>query len=90
MNGERLRAANGALTEVVEGKAFVVRPDGSEVLTLNRTGTALWEALAAGATEGELVAVLARRFPAVPSDRLAQDVRAFLAELRSASLIEEA
>lgn len=84
-----LRRAAGALTEVVEGKAFVVCPDGSEVLTLNRTGTLLWEALAGGTTEEELVDALARQFPAVPYGRLADDVRAFVAELQGAALIED-
>lgn len=88
MSVRRLTRAPGSLTETVEGRAIVVGPDGREVLTLNRTGTAVWEALADGATEAEIVDALARRFPTFDRHRLARDVRAFLAELRAAGLVE--
>lgn len=79
--------APGALTEHVEGKAMVVRPDGSELLTLNPVGTIVWDELAAGADRAALVDAVARRFPAVERSRIERDVDAFLDQLLAAGLV---
>jgi hypothetical protein len=88
MSGPLLRRAPGAISEVVEGKAFVVVPDGTEVVVLNRTATVVWDLLAAGATLDALVGALSERFPTVAPEALAGDVHAFLADLRAAGLLD--
>ena len=39
------RRADGVLSEILEGRAMLVAPDGTELITLNPTGTAVWDAL---------------------------------------------
>ena len=39
------RRAEGVLSEILEGRAMLVAPDGTELITLNATGTAVWDAL---------------------------------------------
>ena len=36
----------GVLAEVLDDRAMLVAPDGTELITLNPTGTAVWESLA--------------------------------------------
>lgn len=79
--------APGALTEHVEGKAMVVRPDGSELLTLNPVGTIVWDALDGGAERTALIDAVAARFPSVERARIERDVDAFLDQLAGAGLV---
>ena len=39
------RRAEGVLSEILEGRAMLVAPDGTELITLNATRTAVWDAL---------------------------------------------
>lgn len=66
---------------------MVVRPDGSELLTLNRVGSVVWELLADGAEQGGLVDGVAARYPDVERERVASDVAAFVDQLRDAGLV---
>lgn len=69
----------------------VVVLDGQRDLYLgtNSSGSVLWEALAEGATRTQLVDLLVTRF-SIEQDRAAGDVEAFLEQLASAQLLEEA
>lgn len=58
----------------------------SRYLGVNATGALLWERLAGGATERELVEALAESHPDA-RDRAAADVRAFVEELSRRGLL---
>jgi hypothetical protein len=77
------------LTWHVAGDDVVVLDLGGSVyLKLNGTGRLLWERLAEGATEAELVAMLTDRF-GIDGDRAEADVQAFVADLRRRELVVE-
>lgn len=69
----------------------VVVLDGERDLYLgaNSSGSVLWEALEGGATRSELADLLVARFH-IDYDRAVNDVRAFLEQLATARLLEEA
>jgi hypothetical protein len=83
-----LRRAGGILFEVLDDRAMLVSADGSELLTLNPVGSAIWAALADEQDAASLTALLAQRHPRVERDRLRRDVDAFIAELEAAGLVE--
>jgi hypothetical protein len=83
----RYRRAEGVLAEVLDDRAMLVAPDGTELITLNPTGTAVWETLADEGDPGALAAKLHEERPEVPLDRLESDVRGFLTELEVAGLV---
>ena len=83
----RYRRAEGVLAEVLDDRAMLVAPDGTELITLNPTGTAVWETLADEERSGALAAKLHEQRPEVPLDRLESDVRDFLTELEVAGLV---
>jgi hypothetical protein len=60
----------------------------SAYLGVNDPGAALWSLVAAGTTEGRLADELTSRF-GIDDDRARADVRAFLDQLRSLSLVVE-
>jgi hypothetical protein len=70
----------------VEGDVVALDLRASRYLGTNATGAVLWERLAEGATEGDLVAALTERFPEA-ADRAAADVAAFLGVLRERGLV---
>jgi hypothetical protein len=73
--------------EIVGDEIVVLDLSRSEYLGLNPTGTALWQALADGATRDELVEALVQRFD-VTSGQAAGDVDGFIAELIALELLE--
>jgi coenzyme PQQ synthesis protein D (PqqD) len=73
--------------EVVEGKAIIIDPAGTEVVTLNELGTLVWQSLDGGHEVGTLADELAGRFPGVSRQQLEDDVRAFLSDLEDSKLI---
>jgi hypothetical protein len=76
------RRADGVLSETLEDRAMLVAPDGTELITLNPTGTAVWDALE---HEGDPHALAARLHEQRPE--VALDVLAFLEELQAAALV---
>ncbi len=81
------RRAEGVLSEVLDDRAMLVAPDGTELITLNPTGTAVWDALADVDDPAAIAARLHETRPDVALDVLEADVRAFLAELEEAALV---
>ena len=81
------RRAEGVLAEVLDDRAMLVAPDGTELITLNPTGPAVWETLADEGDPAALAAKLHEQRPEVPLDRLEADVRDFLTELEVAGLV---
>jgi len=84
--------APGVLAEAVDGKAALVNPEGTELITLNQVGTLVWDALAAGSpVEAQVLhRTVQDAFPAVEVAVIARDVDAFVAELQSLGLIAPA
>lgn len=60
----------------------------SRYLSLNSSGSVLWQALDSGATSDELAQVLVDRF-GISEKQAAADVTGFLATLRSRDLVAE-
>ena len=81
------RRADGVLSEILEGKAMLVAPDGTELITLNPTGTAVWDTLGELGDPAAIASRLHETRPNVALDVLETDVRSFLAELEEASLV---
>jgi hypothetical protein len=83
----RYRRVDGVLHQVVDGRAMLISPAGDEVLVLNRTGSAVWDALDAGGDVDSLTATLHGAHPTVEADAIRGDVTTFLAELEAAGLV---
>jgi hypothetical protein len=83
----RYRRVDGVLSQLVDGRAMLISPAGTEVLVLNPTGTAVWDALAEGGDCESLTNALHAAHPAVAVEALRGDVTAFLAELEGAGLV---
>jgi hypothetical protein len=83
----RYRRVDGVLHQVVDGRAMLISPAGNEVLVLNGTGSAVWDALADGGDVESLTAGLQAAHPSVESDAIRGDVTTFLAELEGAGLV---
>ena len=66
---------------------MLISPAGDEVLVLNRTGSAVWDALTDGGDVESLTKTLHGAHPTVDADAIRGDVTAFLAELEAAGLI---
>jgi hypothetical protein len=78
----------GALTfRVVDGEAVLLDIDRSEYLGLNRSATALLEAITVGASHRSLVSLLLDRFD-VSSEIAMRDVELFLAACAQKGWIE--
>jgi hypothetical protein len=61
----------------------------SEYLAVNRSGVELWQALANGASQAELVRLLMERWQ-LDEERATRDARAFLSQLADRELLEPA
>lgn len=57
-------------------------------ITLNPTGTILWNSLTSPRTSDELIQELAGRFPSVSETQLRQDVGGFIDQLASHGLLQ--
>ena len=58
------------------------------MIKLNATADAIWDLLAAGRSEDEIVAALTAQFNA-PADVLREDVAAFIGRLRDLHILED-
>ena len=81
------RRADGVLSEVLDGRAMLVAADGAELVTLNPTGTAVWDELEREHEPAAIAQRLHETRPDVALDELESDVRTFLTELVEASLV---
>jgi hypothetical protein len=73
---------------VLEGLAFVVSTDQNKMITLNRTGTLVWELAESGCTVDEVVAALKARY-GVPEEQARLDATTFIEDLcRRGVLVE--
>jgi hypothetical protein len=74
---------------LVEGEIVGLDLASEEYVAVNRSGTALWAMLAAGATTAALVEELTRTFE-VPESAARSDVDAFVASLRDRGFLTTA
>ena len=77
------------MAEQFDGTGLVYNPESNGAVALNKTGVYLWIRLKDGATEAELIAGLLEKYDGVTEEKAAADVKAFLEELRSRSLLSE-
>ena len=77
------------MAEQFDGTGLVFNPESNGAVSLNRTGVYLWNRLKDGATEADLTAGLLEKYDGVTEKKAAADVKAFLEELRSRSLLSE-
>lgn len=77
------------MAEQFDGTGLVFNPETNAAMSLNKTGVFLWRELEKGADEPALVSALLDRFSGVTDEQGARDVKAFLEELRSRSLLSE-
>lgn len=89
MSAGRLRAVPAALATRVGDEVALLHLDRARYFGLNATGAWIWERLQQPATAEELCAGLVERFDTTPEQAEA-DVRAFLAALLDAGLVEPA
>ena len=84
-----VRRSPDVIHEAVDGRAMLVSPDGSELISLNAVGTMVWDLLATPAVAEDLAAQLHPRFEDVTLDDLQRDIQAFLDSLREQGLVQE-
>ena len=82
----RLRDSDLVWREV-DGEVIVLHKGSWAYLSVNGSGAALWERLAAGATADELAQLLISRF-GIDGGRAAGDVERFVSELDRYGLVE--
>ena len=88
-------ACEGAIVRARGTRAFPAKAGGWALIGAggegfalrNPASVAIWESLAAGAREEELLGQLAHRFPRIARERLAHDLGAFLEELETRGFI---
>ena len=84
----RLRR-DGLSWRLLDGEVVAVDARGSLYLGANRTGTLLWQRLAAGATRAALVAELVQAF-AIEPEAADADVGRFLEQLGDRGMLDDA
>ncbi len=87
----KLRLRTEKLDWVKAGdEEIILDSDREQYLATNPTGALLWEALAEGADKAHLVGILLEHYDDLDPERAADDVDAFLEQLRELDLVEEA
>jgi hypothetical protein len=81
------RQAEGVLAEDLDGKAAIVDPEGTELITLNLVGSLVWNLLDGSRDVDAVVSAVVEACDPVERSTVDVDVRAFLAELSSLHLI---
>ena len=81
----RLRGADLAWQDL-DGDIVALEPTASVYLTTNPSGALLWRLLARGTTHDELVGALVEAY-GLPAADAAQDVDAFVEDLRTRELL---
>ena len=77
------------MSEQFDGTGLVFNPESNGAVALNKTGVYLWNRLKDGATEADMVSGLLEQYDGVNEEKAVADVKAFLEELRSRSLLSE-
>ena len=75
------------MAEQFDGTGLVFNPESNGAVALNKTGVYLWNRLKEGATEAEMISGLLEKYDGVTEEKAVSDVKSFLEELRSRSLL---
>jgi hypothetical protein len=81
-----LERAPGVTCELVDGQATLVDAHARRLITLNRTGSCVWDGLDGSRDVDALVALLRKNSAHAPSEQLKADVVSFLDALEKAGL----
>ena len=84
--GSRVRPDPNVLAKRVDDEIVLVHLETNRIYELNRTGSLLWDALAAGSTRAELEERLVLEFDVDP-EQLAREIDELLGHLTSERLI---
>lgn len=79
--------SNSVVFEVVDGRAVLVDPSGSELITLNPVGSMIWNALSEPTDADSIAERLLPEFEDVTRDQLHGDIVAFIEELTGLGLL---
>ena len=75
--------------ETIEGEVILIALDTGTYYSLRESGADVWEGIGRGASQGEIVAALSRRYDGSP-DEMGSAVAALLGQLEEERLIEAA
>jgi len=90
MDATPQKRADDVIFEVTGGRAVLLDAAGTELITLNAVGTLVWQGLDGRRTSDQLAADLHARFEGVTREDLANDIAAFVAELKASGLVVDA
>ncbi len=72
----------------VEDELFLIAGDSGDIYHLDRLAMSIWRALAAPASEGDLLTLFREAFPETSAETIKQDLAAAVATLLRGELIE--
>lgn len=81
------RRADNVLFEMVDDRAVLIDADGRELITLNRVGTLVWNALDGRRDAATLAADLVRQLNGVTVSTLEQDIATFVDKMAALNLV---
>jgi hypothetical protein len=81
--------ASGVVFEVIDERAVLVDAAGKELITLNPTGTIVWQALDGRRGHAGLAASVLEEYPDAERGEVERDVETFLDELSELHLVDE-
>ena len=84
--GERIFRDPHTASRVIAGEAVVLTPRNGRILTLNETGSCIWELLGSGPTMEDITAALVKEFEVTPADAQC-DAQAFFDELWARDMV---
>ncbi len=87
--GTRYVQSGDADATMAGDRAAIFHRGTQSAVTLNPSGTLLWNSLTTPQSADELSSFLMGRFPMVSEEQAAKDVEAFLAELLSHNLLQQ-
>lgn len=73
-------------SRIIDGEAVILRPMDNAILTLNETGTRIWELLAESPAVDRIIRIVCDEFD-VEEEAAATDVTAFLEEMERKGLV---
>lgn len=82
------RVTSQTISRVVDGEVIALNLGTGQYYTMNDVGTHVWQLLEREASVGDVLEAIESIYDA-PAEQIAQDVNAFLEELRASDLIQE-
>jgi hypothetical protein len=85
MRPERL--PNVVFRDLVDGEVIVLAADGETTTVLNPIGAVIWSLCDGNHSLDEIAALIGERFPDLPLEQIASDVKLLVEQLLNAALI---